>query len=96
MAFDVITKDLAGHAADKVSEALKSVQQLEDDPTARFQIALMAAVTCIGNAAGNLIAGAGEEPTESAMTSTIVKVLDLLRLNTEQGPDAVAARFGNT
>lgn len=86
--------DLRKHAANKVSRTLMDVYQMTDDPDELMSIALMAASLCIGQAAGFLsakaeISGAGVSAKDAA-----IQIMELLKLNFTDGPDAVLAKLG--
>lgn len=83
--------DLPKHAADKVKRTLDDVLDLTDDPGEKLRIALMACSAPIGAAAGILSAMAGGGNDAASMKAATAQIMEILRLSSAEGPDAVMA-----
>lgn len=86
-------RDLVRHAADKVSRALRDVCDLEFDPSAKSQIAMMAAGVCIGAAAGYLRGAVERAGGKCSEGEAFLQVLDLLKTISTEGADAAMAKM---
>ena len=75
MAYDQETRDLAHLAARRVSDAITSVLQLCGSPDQALQVALMAAGSALGSAAGAVTArhGCSHEEAKKVVVSLILE-----------------------
>lgn len=84
MTYDQETRDLARLASARVMDAINSVLQICDSPDKALQVALMAAGTAMGSAAGAISAKYGYSLDEAKA------VLPELLLGQAQGPSCTA------
>lgn len=84
-----MNNDIPRHAAAKVKRALDDAHQIASDPGEMFRIALMGAGICIGQAVG--ISHGMMQLEGATVTEREVKehVMELLRIMTLEGADAV-------
>lgn len=73
------TRDLARHAGDKVSTALRDISSLEDSPMGKVEIALAAASVCLAISAGYLTGAARLRGQNLSQDESFAVVLDALR-----------------
>lgn len=88
-----IEKDLADFVSGKIRQILKDACALVDDPGAKARIAIMASSVCIGTGAVYLTLSAGARGEELPEKGATLALMDLLRLNVSDGPDAVVQRM---